>query len=334
MKKLLFLVGTIGLLGCKSTPSPDKTSTTTTLSTPQTKSQTSVSNSYSVSADDIKKNLSFFASDDLEGREAGSEGIDKAATYIEDYLKTVGVKPYFESYRDNFMLNDLNTFNVVGVVEGSDPQLKNEYIVIGAHYDHIGVMKGQVGDSIANGANDNASGTSTIMEIAKYFGTKQTNKRSIIFAFFSAEEKGLKGSQHLAEELKKKNIELYTMLNFEMTGVPFVGRDYVAFITGYELSNLAEKMNSYAGDNFIGMSDVSKKYNLFMRSDNYAFYQAFKTPCHTISTCDLTNFDEYHKAGDEVQLMDFSHMAKLTNKVIPVIERMANTPTEEIKMNE
>ncbi len=333
MKKLLFLICTIVLLGCKSSPSADNGATTSTTTTP-TKSETSDSHTYTVSPEDLKKNLSFFASDELKGREAGSEGIGKAATYIEDYLKTVGVKPYFSGYRDNFMLNDSNSFNIVGVVEGSDPQLRNEYIVIGAHYDHIGIIKGQVTDSIANGANDNASGTSTVMEIAKYFGTTKSNKRSIIFAFFSAEEKGLKGSQHLAEELKKNKINLYTMLNFEMTGVPFVGRDYVAFVTGYELSNLAEKMNDYAGEKFIGMSDVSKKYNLFQRSDNYAFYEAFKTPCHTISTCDLTNFDEYHKTGDEIQLMDFNHMAKLTNKVIPVIEKMANTPTEEIKMNE
>ena len=95
----------------------------------------------------------------------------------------------------------------------------------------------------------------------------------MIFVTFTAEEMGLLGSKHLAKKLKEQDLNLYTMINFEMIGVPFKDRDYQAFVSGYELSNLAERMNNYSGSNLIGYSSVSKKYNLFKRSDNYPFYE-------------------------------------------------------------
>lgn len=286
-----------------------------------------------VSPEEIKGIVSFLASDDLKGRDTGSEGIEVAANYIETQFKAHGLKPFFDTYRDNFEIGELDAYNVVGYLEGTDPKLKDEFILIGAHYDHIGTAKAINGDTIANGANDNAAGTSAVLSLAKYFTKQKANKRSIIFATFTAEEKGLLGSKHLAEKLKEKNINLYTMINLEMIGVPFVGRDYEAFITGHELSNLAEIMNNYAGEKLIGASSVSKKYGLFKRSDNYAFYQAFKTPCHTVSSCDLTNFDFYHHVDDEVDKLDYPFMAKLINKLAPVLEQMANAETQEIKMN-
>ncbi|WP_082041767.1 M28 family peptidase [Lacinutrix sp. Hel_I_90] len=287
-----------------------------------------------VSAGDVKETVSFLASNDLNGRNTGSEGIAEAADYVETQFKTFGLKPYFDTFRDNFKVGELEAFNVVGLVEGNDSQLKNEYIVIGAHYDHIGSIKAVAGDSIANGANDNAAGTSAVLAMAKHFGKNKTNKRSLIFVTFTAEEMGLLGSKHLAEKLKAQNINLYTMVNFEMIGVPFIGRDYEAFITGYELSNLAEKINDYAGTKLVGYSEVAKKYNLFKRSDNYAFYEAFKVPSHTISSCDLTNFDFYHHVDDEIDKLNYSFMANLINKMAPVLEAMANAPTQEIKMND
>ncbi|WP_034059863.1 M28 family metallopeptidase [Lacinutrix jangbogonensis] len=315
----------------KKAASQTKTTTTTT-TTVETKPKDKAIDF--VNADEIKEIVSFLASDALNGRDTGSEGINEAANYIETKFKTYGLKPYFETYRDNFKFGALDAYNVVGYLEGTDPKLKDEFILIGAHYDHLGSAKDVNGDTIANGANDNAAGTSGVLSLAKYFSEKKTNKRSIIFATFTAEEKGLLGSKHLAERLKENNINLYTMINIEMIGVPFVGRDYEAFITGYELSNLAEIMNNYAGEKLIGASDVAKKYGLFKRSDNYAFYQAFKTPCHTVSSCDLTNFDFYHHVDDEVDKLDYPFMARLINKLGPVLEQMANAPTQDIKMNE
>ncbi|RLD29669.1 MAG: peptidase M28 [Bacteroidetes bacterium] len=288
-----------------------------------------------ITSDQVKEGVTYLASDDLKGRETGTIGIDKAATYIENQLRNFGVKPYFETYRDSFKIKKIDAFNVVGFIEGNDDKLKNEVIIIGAHYDHIGYKSKSVeNDSIGNGANDNATGTATVLAIAEYFAAKNNNKRSIMFALFSAEEMGLLGSKHLSKKLKDQNLDLYTMINFEMTGVPFPDRDYVSFVSGYDLSNIAEKINHYTSSNLIGFSDVSKKYNLFRASDNAPFYDVFNVPCHTISSCDLSNYDYYHHVDDEAEKMDYEHMASFINSLIPAIETMSNTPTKEIKIHE
>ena len=316
MKKIGLLIILIAVFNCKGTPKEDvKTVIITT--------------------DELKETVRYLASDRLLGRDTGSEGIDEAATYLENQFNALGVKPYFETYRDDFKVDSLEAFNVVGVIEGNDSKLKDEYIIIGAHYDHIGIIENIVdNDSIANGANDNAAGTSSVIAMAKYFAAKKNNKRSLMFVLFSAEEKGLLGSKHLAEKLKAQKINLYTMVNMEMIGVPFKDRDYMAFVTGYDMSNMAEKMNDYLGSKVIGFSEIAKKYNLFRQSDNYAFYEAFKIPCQTISSCDLSNYDYYHHVDDEADKLDYVHMASLVNSIIPALEKMSNTPTKEIKMNE
>ncbi len=219
---------------------------------------------------------------------------------------------------------------MVGILEGTDPKLKNEFVVLGAHYDHIGLISSENGDKIANGANDNASGTTTVLELARYFGKERTNKRSIIFALFSAEEKGLLGSKHLAEKLKADNLDLYVMLNFEMVGVPMVGKDHLLYLSGYELSNLAAISNGYANEKVVGFLPKAKELNLFRRSDNYAFHGAFNVPSQTFSTFDFTNFEYYHKVGDENDEMDFGHMALVINKMIPVVEGITNAAVKEI----
>ena len=277
--------------------------------------------------------IGYLASDDLKGRAAGTEGINKAAAYAENIFKENGVAPFFESYRDTLSNFDEPTYNIVGYLEGTDIDLKNEFVIVGAHYDHIGVIAPVSGDSIANGANDNASGTTTILELARYFGKTGNNKRSIIFALFSAEEKGLLGAQHLAKKLKDQNLDLYTMLNFEMVGVPLVDKDYLMYVTGYENSNLAEIFNGYANENLVGFLPSAKEFNLFQRSDNYAFHKEFNVPSQTFCTFDFTNFDHYHKVGDEVSLMDMDHMANLVNKTIPVLEEIINASSREIKYN-
>lgn len=280
----------------------------------------------------ISEIMNYLASDELKGRDSGSEGIEMAAQYIENHFKSYGVNPYFESYRDTLSNYKKISYNIVGIVEGNDPALKDEYILIGAHYDHIGTIAPENGDYIANGANDNASGTTSVMEIARYFGTQKTNKRSLIFALFSAEEKGLLGSEHLAKKLKEQDLNLYTMLNFEMTGVPMNKKDYVVYITGYERSNLAEISNRYARENLVGFLPTAKEFNLFQRSDNYPFHKEFGVPSHTFCTFDFTNFAFYHKVGDEIDVMDFEHMATLVNKILPVVEGIANGPENEIQL--
>jgi hypothetical protein len=300
------------------------------------------SKTITITSNELKEMVSFLASDDLLGRDTGSDGIDRSATYIEEQFKSYGVRPYYETYRDSFKVRDLDAFNVVGYLEGNDPDLKDEVIIIGAHYDHIGhgpdiVKRGArlvETDTIANGANDNATGTVGVMAIAKYLAAKNNNKRSFIFALFSAEEMGLLGSKHLAKRMKTDAVDLYSLVNFEMIGVPLIDKDYVAFLSGYGMSNMAGKINEYSNLKLLGESEIAKNYQLFKRSDNYPFYQEFELPSHTISSCDLENFDFYHQPGDESHKMDYEHMAGLINALNPAIEAMSNTPTREIQSYE
>ncbi|MGC1517112.1 MAG: M28 family peptidase [Maribacter sp.] len=280
---------------------------------------------------DIEKLMVFLTSDELQGRDTGSEGIEKAAGYIEDIFKSTHIAPYFSTYRDTLQnYDDGIAYNMVGYLPGTDATLKNEFVILGAHYDHIGLIDAENGDTIANGANDNASGTSTVLELARFFGNQKMNKRSIIFALFTAEEKGLMGSKHLAEKLKEQGLDLYTMLNFEMVGVPMQNKDHSLYLTGYELSNLAEVSNAYAGKNLVGFLPKAKEFNLFRRSDNAPFHDVFNVPSQTFSSFDFTNFGEYHKVGDEAAKMDFNFMATIVDEVIPVVSGIVNAPVKEI----
>lgn len=336
MKIAISLFGLLLAMACGSTKivetNPENIKTTEPAGPEGLKAQMPKETSGFTDAAKIGAIMNFLASDDLKGRDSGSEGIAEAAKYIEKHFKDNGIAPYFESYRDTLSNFEKTSYNIVGIVEGNDPSLKEEYILIGAHYDHIGIIKAENGDAIANGANDNASGTTTVMEMARYFGKNKTNKRSLIFALFSAEEKGLLGSRHLAKKLKEADLNLYTMLNFEMTGVPLVGKDYELYITGYQMSNLAEVSNKYAGKKLIGFLPTAKEYNLFQRSDNYDFYKEFNVPSHTFCTFDFTNFNHYHKVGDENEIMDFTHMASMVNKMLPVVEGISNAAAQEVKL--
>ncbi|MDT0641445.1 M20/M25/M40 family metallo-hydrolase [Zunongwangia sp. F363] len=289
---------------------------------------------FEVSAADLKENLEYLASDELQGRSTGTEGIEKAAAYIEEDFKDNGIASYFQNYRDRFEVQGKKAFNIVGVLEGNDPQLKDQYIIIGAHYDHIGIQEAVAGDSIANGANDNAAGTVAVMELAEELAKMDNNGRSIIFALFSGEELGLTGSAHLAEVLKQENLDLYAVVNLEMIGVPMKDKEYMAYLTGFENSNFAEKFNGYAGQEILGFLPQAKEYNLFKRSDNYPFFNQFGIPAQTISTFDFTNYEYYHHAEDEAGKMNFQHMGNLVEAILPAILKMANTPEKEIKMNE
>ncbi len=287
-----------------------------------------------IKLEDVKSSLEYLASDELEGRNTGSLGIEKAAVYIESIFKKEHIKPYFETYRDSFNIKDIIGYNVVGFIEGNDARLKNEFVILGAHYDHIGYGKEVDGDTIANGANDDASGTVAVLEWAKYFSKTKRNKRSMLFTLYSAEEMGLKGSGHLANRLKDSEIDLYTMINFEMIGTPRSEDKTMAYITGYEKSNIAGKLNDYSGSEILGFFPKAKEFRLFMRSDNYPFYKAFNVPAHAISTFDFTNFDYYHHVDDEADKMDFEHMTHFIQTMIPAIEGMVNSEDKEIQMND
>lgn len=287
-----------------------------------------------ITTDFLKETLTYLASDELKGRKTGSKGIEDAALYIEKIFAENHLQPYFKTYRDSFEVKDKIGYNLVAFKEGSDPDLKDEFIMLGAHYDHIGVLEKAVEDDfIANGANDNAAGTTSVVALAKYFSTIET-KRSIMFVLFSAEEEGLVGSKHLAQRLKEQKADIYTLLNFEMIGVPLEGKEYKAYLTGYKKSNLGEKVNQYAKENVLGFFPKAKEFKLFMRSDNYPIYKALSIPAQSLSTFDFSNYDYYHHVKDETKFLDFVHMQDLLQSLIPAIETMANTKTKEIYLTE
>jgi acetylornithine deacetylase/succinyl-diaminopimelate desuccinylase-like protein len=319
MKRFLFLISFVGL----------------SLHAQNNVSSKNISNvNYQVAEENVIKTLSYLTSDELEGRDSGSEGIEKAAVYLENLLQENGIKPYFKTYRDTLSNFDKPAFNIVGYIEGTDKKLKNEFVVIGAHYDHIGMLQNGVnGDVIVNGANDNATGTTAVTEVAKYFAKFKNNKRSVLFVFFSAEEKGLLGSKHLAAKLKEQKMDLYFMFNFEMIGVPMKDKGMDFYLTGFGKSNMATTMNEYAGEKLVGYLPIETKYMLFRASDNYPFFTEFNVPAQTVSTFDFENFQFYHQPDDEFELMDTKHMATVISKTFPVLEKMINAPKKEIKLN-
>src|SRR5262245_6626297 len=170
----------------------------------------------SIKADEAFEHVKVLASDEYEGREAGTPGNDKAARYIADLLKKWKLKP--AGPRGDYFQPFDKTQNVLAIVEGSDPKLKKEFVAIGAHFDHIGLSRGGT-DRVNNGADDNASGTATVLEVAQAFAAlKERPKRSILFGWWSSEEKGLLGSRHFVKNPTVDLKSIVAYLNLDMVG--------------------------------------------------------------------------------------------------------------------
>jgi len=173
---------------------------------------------------DLKTHIGFLSSEELEGREAGKRGGHLAASYVENQFRRYGLKPITKdgSYRIPFQLGEDTAYNVVGILPGTDPAMQDVYLAIGGHHDHAGLgskLSGAMGFpyEIHNGADDNASGTSGVLELAEYF-TAHPLKHPIIFMTFSGEERGLKGSEALVESGVLPNEKIMAMINLDMIG--------------------------------------------------------------------------------------------------------------------
>lgn len=284
---------------------------------------------------DLQRIVSTLSADELMGRKSGTEGIEKAASFLESELRSYATSDEIKISRDTFSSADFETSNIISYIPGTDAKLKEEVILIGAHYDHIGKTEttNNSQDSIANGANDNASGVSAALAIAKHFSQTRNNKRSILVVLFSAEEFGLLGSKEFAKSLIAQNTKFYCMINFEMIGVPMKNRDFQAYLTGYETTNMAAIVNSYSNSNLLGFLPKAQEYNLFKRSDNFPIFNEFTIPSQTISTFDFTNYAYYHDVDDEAEHLNYKHMADLINNLIPAIEKISQSPNQEIKLS-
>lgn len=207
--------------------------------------------------------------------------------------------------------------NVVGMVEGRRP---DEYVLFSAHYDHIGVQQPQEGDSIANGANDDASGTTAVVELARYFAARGTPERSLLFAAFTAEEAGGYGSRHFSEQLDPESI--VAMFNIEMIGKPAVSGPYTAWITGFERSSFGPLLQeAVEGTEYEFYPDPYPDQNLFYRSDN-ATLARLGVPAHSISTTPIDVDPDYHRVSDHVETLDLEHMTRTIRAIATAAEPM------------
>lgn len=209
--------------------------------------------------------------------------------------------------------------NVSGILRGTEKP--EEYIIFSAHYDHLGTgnnasamrqpIPGQ--DSIFNGANDDASGTTAVIELSRYFGKKHQNKRSIIFTTFTAEEIGEYGSQYFSSHIDNKKV--IAMFNIEMIGTLSKWGINSAYITGFERSNLGTLLQAnLKSSSFKFYPDPYPEQNLFYRSDNAQL--ALKgVPAHTISTSKMDDEHNYHTPQDEIKTLDLENMTRIIDAI-------------------
>ena len=269
--------------------------------------------------------VNILSSDSLEGRYIGDSSFERAAKFVENYLKLIEVKPFFNgSYRDTLTIFRYHSFNVVGIIENRHSI--NDYILIGAHLDHLGKMDSMT-DSIFNGANDNASGVTAVLQIARELKKYKFDKK-VIIALFTGEEFGLKGSKHLVQKLKNANINLSYVINFEMIGTPLSSFPENVYITGFNSSNFGEVANKVLGDEFIVSNGAEFSDGLFGASDNYPFYLEFKIPSHTISTFDFKNYKYYHSVSDEYSQLNIQHMNYIIQKTSKLLIKLLQENSE------
>ncbi len=208
--------------------------------------------------------------------------------------------------------------NVIGVLRGKNLKAKgdiqNEDIVVfAAHYDHIGVGKPVNGDSIYNGANDDASGTTAVIMLAKYLKQLNNNERTIVFVAFTAEEIGGYGSQYFSKQLNADKV--VAMFNIEMIGTESKWGKNSAYITGYEKTDMGEIMNhDLKNSQFTFYPDPYPDQQLFYRSDN-ATLAALGVPAHTISTSKMDSEPNYHKQSDSIETLDLKNMTEIIKAI-------------------
>lgn len=279
-----------------------------------------------ISDENLKSNLSFLASDDLKGRLAGSEGEKKAYEYLSKNLKKLGLKTELQSFEYSVKLNphqDNSSVigkgtNVIGYLDNKAPKT----IIIGAHYDHLGLNEHHSSTlvnsdgMIHNGADDNASGVTAVMELARLFTQNKTKENvNYVFAFFSAEEDGLIGSKKFAEDIKTKYPNVITMINMDMVGR--LNQDKVLNVGGIGSSHVfKEIIEKYKPAGYNLALDESGTGP----SDHTSFYLKdipvlfFFTGTH----------EDYHKPSDDTEKINFDGLKSITNYVFGVANELSN----------
>ena len=266
-------------------------------------------NSQTINEISVKKHLYTLANDSMQGRKAGSPGIEKAAKYIELQFSEIGLKPFENSsFRQSFKhinsrsekKEELDLFNIIGLLKGTS--LKEEFVIISAHYDHLGQIEGGKGDLVFNGANDNATGVAAMIMLAEYFKKAKINKRSILFVAFTAEEMGLIGSNYFGKTISAESI--IAGVNIEMIGKESPFGPKTAWLTGFKRSTFGKIIQkNLSSSEYRLYPDPYKDFRLFFRSDN-ASLARLGVPAHTFSTSPMDKDLDYHQLSDEVETLD------------------------------
>lgn len=272
----------------------------------------------------LEKHVYTLAADSLNGRLGGSPDAQRAAAYISRQWHDMGLKPFANNdgkYNMPFELRGRSGFsNLVAIIEGNDPVLKHEYIVIGGHYDHLGVRNGK----IYNGADDNASGTACVTEVARnLLGHQNELKRSVIVCAFDAEEMGLCGSSALAEYMEKHNLidRVKLMMSVDMVGWLKQGGSLTLEGTGTLLnSNQLTDAKSLG----IPIKITSKRFenSVFTATDTEPFAKR-GVPTLAVTTGIKS---PYHKPEDDADLIDYDGLDLVTDFMAAFTLRAANQP--------
>ncbi|WP_298709479.1 M20/M25/M40 family metallo-hydrolase [Chitinophaga sp.] len=276
---------------------------------------------------EVRRIISTLAADSMMGRGTFTPGIEKASLFIESEFEKAGLEklPGAASYRQPFAMKSRTIYpadslslvpgakalhNVVGLIRGSSKP--DEYVIFSGHYDHIGVLKPVAGDSIANGADDDASGITAVILLARHF-KQHPPERTVIFACFTAEEIGGFGSRYFSREVNPDQV--VAMFNIEMIGKESKFGRNSAFITGFERSDFGPILQrNLEGSAFQFHPDPYPEQQLFYRSDN-AMLAKLGVPAHTISTTQIDKDKLYHSVDDEIESLDMQNIADIISAI-------------------
>lgn len=295
-----------------------------------------------ISEQRLNQTLKVIASDEMQGRDTGSEGIKKAATYIvEQYTKEgISYPPkasgWFQSIPKSFWANRYgDSDNIWAFVKGSEKP--DEVIVVSAHYDHVGMEYGQ----IYNGADDNGSGTVAVMELARVFNQAKKKgyapKRSILFLLVTAEERGLYGSDYYSQNPLYPLENTVANINIDMIGRIdnlHTNNNYIYVIGADRLSSELHNINEKVNQKYVGLEldykydDRNDPWQIYYRSDHYNFAK------HGIPSVFFFNgiHDDYHQPTDTHEKIDFEALTKRTKLIFALTWELANRP-ERIKVD-
>lgn len=297
---------------------------------------------------DVRAQLEALAADSMEGRATGSAGSMRAAVYLARQLEAMGVQPagdmaFFqivpiaaEGSRLRLLpsLDSLarmpaaarrQAFNVIGMIPGSDPALRHQAVIVGAHYDHVGIGRAVNGDSIYNGADDDGSGSVAVLEVARALARGPAPRRSVILFLATGEEVGMLGTRWYLEHPVVPLDSTVAGLFVEMIGRPdaLAGGAGRVWLTGSERSSVSQILQR-AGVPII--ADPRPDQDFFNRSDNTPF--ALRgIPAHALSSFGV--HADYHQPSDEVERIDWDHMTRVIQATVDGVRALADGPRPE-----